>query len=78
MCFGGIGINGHIAFNEALDYWELMSDEAFKKLPTRGYGLPVTPMFPSSFLREHADVTLVVTSQSRKIPAWNRNEASQR
>ncbi len=33
ICFGGIGINGHIAFNEALDYWELMSNEAFKQLP---------------------------------------------
>ncbi len=35
LCFGGIGINGHIAFNEALDYWELMSNEDFKMLPTR-------------------------------------------
>lgn len=34
-CFGGVGINGHLAFNEALDYWELMSPEAFKNLSTR-------------------------------------------
>lgn len=118
ICFGGIGINGHIAFNEALDYWELMSNEAFKKLPTRVIRLatttkvinavfgtggnlqavpnfavtvgmreilhsrkivcyldwfwqkqvlrnvlfgPISPMFPASFLREHPDVTLVVT-----------------
>ena len=35
VCFGGIGINGHIAFNEALDYWELTSNNDFKNLPTR-------------------------------------------
>jgi len=35
LCFGGIGINDHLAFNEALDYWELMSNEDFKTLPTR-------------------------------------------
>jgi glucosamine-6-phosphate deaminase len=125
ICFGGIGINGHIAFNEALDYWELMSDEAFKKLPTRMMRLaattkvinavfgtggnlqavpnfavtvgmkeifdsrklifyldwfwqkqvlrnvlfgPVTPMFPASFLREHPDVTLVVTESVAEGP----------
>ena len=32
ICFGGIGINGHIAFNEAQD--ELAAEE-FLKLPTR-------------------------------------------
>lgn len=35
VCFGGIGINGHLAFNEALDYWELMSPETFRNLPAR-------------------------------------------
>jgi glucosamine-6-phosphate deaminase len=35
ICFGGIGINGHIAFNEALDPWEAMSNEEFKRLSTR-------------------------------------------
>ena len=35
VCFGGIGINGHVAFNEALEYWELMSNEEFKNLSTR-------------------------------------------
>jgi glucosamine-6-phosphate deaminase len=42
LCFGGIGINGHLAFNEALDYWELMSNEAFKQLPTRVVKLAAT------------------------------------
>ena len=126
ICFGGIGINGHIAFNEALDYWELMSNEAFKQLPTRVTKLaattkvinavfgtggnlqavpnfavtvgmrdilnsrkiifyldwfwqkqvlrnvlfgPITPMFPASFLREHPDVTLVVTESVAEDPS---------
>ncbi len=125
ICFGGIGINGHIAFNEALDYWELMSNEAFRQLPTRVIRLaattkvinavfgtggnlqavpsfavtigmrdilnsrkiifyldwfwqkqvlrnvlsgPITPMFPASFLREHPDVTLVVTESVAEDP----------
>ena len=34
VCFGGIGINGHIAFNEAVDE-ELMTADEFKKLKTR-------------------------------------------
>ncbi len=42
VCFGGIGINGHLAFNEALDYWELMSNENFKNLPTRVVKLAAT------------------------------------
>ncbi len=33
-CFGGIGINGHLAFNEPLEGVE-MSEEAFAALPTR-------------------------------------------
>ena len=34
-CFGGIGINGHIAFNEPPERGELLSDAAFAALPTR-------------------------------------------
>src|SRR5829696_8992654 len=34
-CFGGIGINGHIAFNEPPEPGERVSDEAFAALPTR-------------------------------------------
>jgi glucosamine-6-phosphate deaminase len=34
ICFGGIGINGHIAFNEPMDP-NLISVEEFKKLGTR-------------------------------------------
>ena len=35
ICFGGIGSDGHIAFNEALDYWQMMSNEDFINLTTR-------------------------------------------
>jgi glucosamine-6-phosphate deaminase len=34
-CFGGIGINGHVAFNEPPDSAERMSLETFASLPTR-------------------------------------------
>ena len=34
ICFGGIGINGHIAFNEPMDP-DLISVDDFKKLETR-------------------------------------------
>jgi glucosamine-6-phosphate deaminase len=34
-CFGGIGINGHIAFNEPPEPGEEVTAEAFAKLPTR-------------------------------------------
>ena len=39
-CFGGIGINGHIAFNEPPEPDVTMSVEAFAELPTRA--LPLT------------------------------------
>jgi glucosamine-6-phosphate deaminase len=35
VCFGGIGINGHIAFNEPPEPGEDVSDAAFAELPTR-------------------------------------------
>ena len=35
VCFCGIGINGHVAFNEATDYWELISNDNFKNLSAR-------------------------------------------
>ncbi|MAG92851.1 MAG: glucosamine-6-phosphate isomerase [Planctomycetaceae bacterium] len=34
-CFGGIGINGHIAFNEPPEPGETVSDEEFAERPTR-------------------------------------------
>ena len=38
-CFGGIGINGHIAFNEPPEPGESMPVEDFAALPTRVLGL---------------------------------------
>jgi glucosamine-6-phosphate deaminase len=35
VCFGGIGINGHIAFNEPPEPGETISVESFAGLPTR-------------------------------------------
>jgi glucosamine-6-phosphate deaminase len=35
VCFGGIGINGHIAFNEPPEAEEYLGDAAFAQLPTR-------------------------------------------
>ena len=35
VCFGGIGINGHMAFNEPPEPGEKISDKEFAKLPTR-------------------------------------------
>jgi glucosamine-6-phosphate deaminase len=38
-CFGGIGINGHLAFNEPPEPGESMSVEQFAALPTRALNL---------------------------------------
>ena len=35
VCFGGIGINGHIAFNEPPEPGEPISADQFRRLPTR-------------------------------------------
>jgi len=39
VCFGGIGINGHIAFNEPPEPGESVSNEAFANQPTRPLSL---------------------------------------
>ncbi len=39
VCFGGIGINGHIAFNEPPEPCESVSAEEFAALPTRALSL---------------------------------------
>ncbi len=35
MCYGGVGINGHFAFNEPPEPGVIMSNSEFKSLPTR-------------------------------------------
>jgi glucosamine-6-phosphate deaminase len=39
VCFGGIGINGHMAFNEPPEPGEKISNETFAALPTRNLNL---------------------------------------
>lgn len=39
VCFGGIGINGHMAFNEPPEPGETVSNDAFAALPTRSLNL---------------------------------------
>lgn len=39
VCFGGIGINGHIAFNEPPELNEKITDAEFAALPTRNLSL---------------------------------------
>jgi glucosamine-6-phosphate deaminase len=39
VCFGGIGINGHIAFNEPPEAGVVIDNEAFAALPTRALDL---------------------------------------
>jgi glucosamine-6-phosphate deaminase len=39
VCFGGIGINGHVAFNEPPEAGEKISNEEFVALPTRNLNL---------------------------------------
>lgn len=39
VCFGGIGINGHIAFNEPPEPGEAFTPESFAALPTRSLDL---------------------------------------
>jgi glucosamine-6-phosphate deaminase len=39
VCFGGIGINGHVAFNEPPELGEKTSVEEFAMLPTRAVSL---------------------------------------
>jgi glucosamine-6-phosphate deaminase len=38
-CYGGIGINGHMAFNEPPEPGEVVAEEAFAARPTRSLNL---------------------------------------
>jgi len=125
IAFGGIGINGHIAFNEPPEPGTTMTNEEFKQLPTRVIRLaretrtinahtatsgdieaipqlavtvgmreilsahqlrfymnrpwqralvrkvlhgPVTPALPASFLQQHPDSRLVITTEVSQVP----------
>jgi glucosamine-6-phosphate deaminase len=125
LCIAGVGINGHLAFNEAPEAGERIGKEEFKALPTRVIALSretitinsntslrgaferipgqavtvgfkqifdsqriavylnrpwqsavvrkllfgeITPRFPASLLREHADARLVMTREVAEKP----------
>ena len=73
VCFGGIGINGHIGFNEALDYWLSMSNEDFKNLSTRVVNIAVTTRVTNAIFGTGGNMQIVpnlaVTVGMREILA---------
>jgi glucosamine-6-phosphate deaminase len=57
ICFAGIGINGHIAFNEAMDESSISNDD-FRKLKTRTLGLAQSTVYVNSslFAKGHTEL----------------------
>jgi glucosamine-6-phosphate deaminase len=57
ICFAGIGINGHIAFNESMDESSI-SDEEFRKLKTRTLELAQSTVYVngSLFAKGHTEI----------------------
>jgi glucosamine-6-phosphate deaminase len=57
ICFAGIGINGHIAFNESMDESSI-SDEEFRKLKTRTLELAQSTVYVngSMFAKGHTEI----------------------
>ncbi len=56
MCWGGVGITGHIAFNEPPEPGEEMSDESFLALPTRVLKLARETKAINAFMNCGADL----------------------
>lgn len=56
MCWGGVGITGHIAFNEPPEPGEEMSDEDFLALPTRVLKLARETKAINAFMNCGADL----------------------
>lgn len=59
MCFGGVGINGHIAFNEPPEPGEEMSNEEFRNLPTRVLKLSRETRTINSFMNCKGDLDAI-------------------
>ena len=57
ICFAGIGINGHIAFNEAMEEGSISLEE-FRKLKTRTLELAQSTVYVNSsiFARGHTEI----------------------
>ena len=56
LCLGGIGITGHIAFNEPPEPGITMTNEEFKELPTRILKLARETITINSFMNAGADM----------------------
>ena len=56
MCWGGVGITGHIAFNEPPEPGETMSNEDFLNLPTRTLKLARETRTINAFMNTGADL----------------------
>jgi len=59
LCLGGIGITGHIAFNEPPEPGETMTNEEFKNLPTRILKLARETRTINSFMNAGADISAI-------------------
>lgn len=59
ICFGGIGINGHIAFNEAVQSCEQVSNEDFKNTSTRVIRLSTTTKVINAVFGAGGDIEAV-------------------
>ena len=73
VCFGGIGINGHIAFNEPTEYWQRMSGEEYKALTTRVIKVTTATIVTNSIFGTGGDLgavpALAVTVGMKEILA---------
>ena len=59
MCWGGVGITGHIAFNEPPEPGETMTDEEFLALPTRVLKIARETRTINAFMNAGADMDAI-------------------
>lgn len=59
MCWGGVGITGHIAFNEPPEPGEEMTDEMFLSLPTRILTIARETRTINAFMNAGADLDAI-------------------
>ena len=59
MCWGGVGITGHIAFNEPPEPGETMTNEEFLALPTRVLKIARETRTINSFMNAGADMEAI-------------------
>ena len=59
ICFGGIGLNGHIAFNEPPESYEGWTDESFAQAPVRVVKLAATTKATNAIFGTGGDLKMV-------------------